>query len=254
MFKKVILIVGAVLLGGVAIFAGVLFWAQRSGSQMQESFFTAVTSGDVKQLETLMDPALREQIDPPVLEAWMNEVRGSLGRYRGLSKTNFSTETRYEGGAWISQSQGEVHFERGTAQSELVFRDNQLIKFSVRSDEIGDDWFQGPADSKLYRERGQEFLTHFLLGESDRAFEMMHEALQREMPREKLRALVDDVTAKAGKLQSIAYAEERFDTSQGQRLKIYYQVQCEHARTTARVDIQFAGLQGHLVAFDLTGE
>ena len=201
-----------------------------------------------------MHPALREKIDPPILEAWMQEVRGKLGKFQGLSKTDFSTSTKYQGGTKLTESKGTVNFEHGTAQSELEFQDDQLISFFIRSDKIRDDWFKGPADATLYRERGQKFLTHFLNGEGEQAFSMMHEALQKQMPLAKFNTLMAGITAKAGKLQSITHTEDRFDTSEGQRLKVFYLVECANARTTAQVDFQFVGLKGHLVAFDLTGE
>jgi hypothetical protein len=222
----------------------ILFWAQRAGSELQTSFFSAVESGDVKQVEALMHPALRKKIDPPILEAWMQEVRGKLGRFQGLSKTDFSTSTKYQGGKKLTESKGTVNFEHGTATSELEFQDDQLVAFSIRSDKIGDDWFKGPTDSTFYRERGQQFLTHFLNGEAEQAFSMMHESLQKAMPLEKLKTLMTGVTAKAGRLQSIAHTEDRFDASKGQRLKVLYQVKCANSQTTAQIDFQFVGLKG----------
>src|SRR5262245_46036435 len=100
--KKVLLIVAVVLVGCIALCAGVVFWAQQAGSQVQAKFFSAVESGDVTQVEALMDPLLREQIDAPVLEAWIEEVRSKLGKFQGPSKTDLSTSTKYEGGAKVT--------------------------------------------------------------------------------------------------------------------------------------------------------
>src|SRR5262249_11204166 len=141
----------------MAGFVALLVWAQRSGAKHQEKFFTTVISGDPEQVLALCDPQLQEEIDAPVLGAWMNAVRKQLGPYRGLSAANFNTNMNSTPQGTIITSKGTVNFEHGDAHSELAYRNSLLTSFSIESDKLG-DWFQGPTSTELYRGRGEHFI------------------------------------------------------------------------------------------------
>jgi hypothetical protein len=254
MLKKVLTVFGVLFLVIIVSFGGMLFWAQRSGSELQARFFEAVGSGDPQQVTALFHPLLRDEVDEPVLAAWMAEVHDVLGTFQGLSKTDFATSSKLENSETVSESEGTVNFEKGSAKSKLVFRNSKVVEFSVESDQVPPDWFKGPADSKLYRQRGEQFLKHFLNNEPEQAFAMMHEALQKELPLEALRTMIESVQQKAGGLKSLEYLSDRFDNTEGQTLKVLYQVDCEDAQTTAEVDFRFIGLKGHLIAFNMAAE
>ena len=89
--KKVLMILGVVFLVVIVGFVALLIWAQRSGNASQEAFFKAVGSGDATQVTAMFHPALREEVDEPVLAAWMQEVKSKLGNFTGLSKSHFNT-------------------------------------------------------------------------------------------------------------------------------------------------------------------
>lgn len=252
--KTVLITLGAVALVAIVVCAGALFWAQSAGSELQEKFFRAATSGDPAQVLAIFHPRLREEVDEPVLAAWMKVVRSELGAFQGLSKTNFNTSARFEGGASIVESEGAVNFEKGSADSKLLFRDGQLVEFHIKSDRIPDDWFHGPEDTALYRTRGKEFLTHFLGGKTDAAFAAMHKSLQEAMPRDKLQSLIDEFQEKAGKLQTITEKEDGSDDKDGYRLIVNYAIRCEKTPLTAALKFGFVGLKGHLVGFDVHSE
>jgi hypothetical protein len=127
---------GLLFVALIVSFVGLLFWAQRAGSQQQERFFQAVMSGDPSVLLALCDPALRDQIDAPVLAQWMGQVRKQLGDYKGLSSSDFSTSANTTEQGTLIQSEGTVHFQSGDAKSELEFLNNLLVKFSIESEKI----------------------------------------------------------------------------------------------------------------------
>jgi hypothetical protein len=201
----------------------------------------------------MFHPALKEEVDEPVLATWMAVVKKNLGGYQGLSKTDFNTSSKYEDGRKITESSGTVNFEKGQAHAELVFHDGKLVKFFVKSDKLPGDWFTGPTGTELYRERGKEFLTRFMSNQPDAAFSMMHAALKDKMPLDTLTKLVVDNCSKAGKLRAVTYQSENYDPK-GQILEVRYALECENARAKPLVKFEFAGLKGHLVAFDLSGD
>lgn len=251
MLKQILLILGAAVLLMVLACAGIIFWAQRAGSARQEAFFKAVDSGDPAQVLALCDPALRDEIDAPVLAAWMNEVRTQLGEFQGLSKTNFNTSSKVTTEGSFTESKGTVNFVRGSAESELMFRNDLLVQFTITSDKLPDGWFKGPADTALYRSRGEQFLTKFLQNDTNGAFAMMHEKLQEAAPRDKLKAMSESIVSQTGPLQSITFEDEQFSTDEGERLTLHYRCKCEKLELTGEVVFRFVGLKGHLAAFNV---
>jgi hypothetical protein len=254
MLKKILIVLGTALLLLIAMLAVILIWAQRSGSVLQDRFFTAVVSGDPQQVLAMCDPALRDEIDVPVLGDWMAEVRKSLGAYKGLSKTDFDTQAKVTTEGSFKESKGTVHFERGDAASDLVVRNDLLIRFSINSDKIPDDWFHGPSDVSTYRERGETFIRRFFDPDVQAAAVLMHEALRKSLPDDKLKAMIEDVTTKSGALKSVAFETSKFSANDGQTLTMQYRLQCEQARLIADVEFRFIGLKGHLWGFDFKGD
>lgn len=251
--KKALLILGVVFLVLIVGFVSMLIWAQRSGSQHQAKFFQALQSGDPKQVEALFHPALKDEVDEPVLAAWMQAVQTHLGAFQGMSKTNFSTSTKSTGDGWFTESKGVVHFEKGQADSELVFRDQELVKFHVSSEKIPADWFKGPVGTALYQERGKQFLTQFLNSQVDAAYKMLHENMKKKVSADDFKTMIERIAGKAGAMKSIAVASETPEEG-GTSLRIFYKVQCENAALNANVKFEFVGMKGHLLGFHVTEE
>ena len=249
--KKVLVLLGVLFVVAVALVVVFFVTLHRTGGGMQETFFAAVATGDPKQLTAMFHSSLVRQVDEPVLAEFMKLVNDRRGRFRGLRKMNWNTAMRTEAGVKIVESRGTVEFEKGPATSELVFHNGKLIKFFLSWENFPKDWFTGPADTALYRRRGEAFLKAFLERRGDDAFAMMHPALQKSMPAPKLKAMIAGVTAKAGGVKGIEHDAEEVSKGRPVHLKVRYKVVCEKASTTAEVDFQFVGLKGHLVAFDL---
>ncbi len=254
MFKKLLMVFGAALLLLVAAVAAVLIWAQRAGSEQQEKFFTAVSSGDPQQVLALCDPALAEQVDAPVLGAWMKEVQKQLGAYRAMSATDFNTSMNATDQGTVITSKGTVHFEKGDAKSDLTFTNGKLTAFEINSDKISGDWFQGFSDTKLFRDRGEEFIRKFFAKDVAGTAALMHEALRKEAPDDKIKSMMDAVVGAAGPVKSIKYLKEKFTTEDGQQLLIDYEVEAEKAKVVFDVKFRFIGLKGHLAGFNFQEE
>jgi len=249
---KTILIVAVVvivILGGA--FIGLLSWAQQSGTELQQPFFTAVLSGDANQVTALFHPALRAEVDEPVLAQWMTAVKAKLGGFKGLSKTDFSTSTEIKNGTKTTQSSGKVDFEKGSVHSELKFVDGKLVAFHVTPEEgaLG-EWFRdiAPEQSQFYRDRGQRFLTLFLTDKPDDAFGMMNDSLQKAAPLEKLKAMMATIAKQVGPMKSV---ECQSANAEGPGiLKMLYQVRGEKGSTLASVKFEHDGMRYGLLGFN----
>ena len=254
MFKKILIVLGAAALLLVGSCVGLLIWAQRAGSEQQEKFFKAVSSGDPQQVLDLCDPAMSEQVDAPVLGAWMKEVQKQLGAYRAMSSTDFNTSMNTTDQGTVITSKGTVHFDKGDAKSDLTFTNGKLTAFEINSDKISGDWFQGVSDTKLYRDRGEQFIRKFFAKDLAGTTAMMHEELRKQAPEEKLKSMTESVADAAGPLKSVKFLKEKFTTDDGQRLLIDYEVEGEKAKIAFTVKFTFAGLKGQLLGFDFQEE
>ncbi len=252
MATRILAILGVVFLVVLVLCGGLLFWAMSAGTAYQDKFFAAVNSGKAADVLALMHPALRAEIDEPVLQAWINEVNEKLGKCQGLSKTDFHTEAKQENNVALVESSGTVNFEKGTAKSEISFHGDQIVKFNVTSDLIAPGWFKSLPNTDLYRKQGEEFLRFALEGQPDKAFAMMHPALQTKMPLDALRPGLEKLLAETGKLQSLALEKEDFQSgAEGQSLKLFYKLGMEKGPAFGVVEYKFAGLKGHLMAFNV---
>jgi hypothetical protein len=250
MFKTFLMGLGVVMLVAIGAFVALLAWANKAGGKLQNTFFNAVVSGNPENVLTLCDPRLREQIDAPILAAWIDEVHDKLGAYRGLSGTDFGTNSKTTDAGWIVESKGTVHFEHGDAKSDLTFCNDLLTAFSVNSDKLAGNWFQGPRETKLYQQRGEEFIRKFLAQDETGATALMAKELRAAVPDDKLRELMKTFDGKTGKLKSIAYREDKFTKENSGTLKVYYDLDCEHGKFVAEIKFQFNGLKGYLEGFD----
>lgn len=247
---KVLKILGIIFLVLIALGAAALFFAHSAGTKAQEKLFTAFGTGDVDAVIALMHPTLKEEVDKPVFAEFIAACNEKLGAFEKLSASNFDTSIKVSDAGKLTQSKGEVIFEKGRATSELVYLDGQLISLDIDSDLVGDDWFGDDFDTSLYRERGKEFLEKLFNGQIEEASAMMHEEAKAEVPFEKLKADMAELVSRGGALTSVTHQSEELTVGKSPQLTIRYIVQAEKGRTMSMVKFQFVGLKGHLVEFN----
>ncbi len=218
-------------------------------ADIQEDFFKAVQSGQVKQLTKQMRPELLVEVDEPVLAAWMNAINEKLGSVKSIQQTGFANE----GGLTnrIKTSDATIQFEHGTATSSLKTMNGEIIGFNVTSPELGDDWFQGPTDTRVYEEMGITFVKRFLGGQTDDAYAMCHPALQEVISVESFVEMSRSIRENAGALKSATFKSSRMDLlDDGQTLFLNFDISCEKATGTCEIKVQFVGMKGHLLGYD----
>jgi len=250
--KKMIKGCGCVVAILVVATIALLAWAYISGGAEQQTFFAAVQSGNPSNMTALMHPKLKEQIDEPVLGAWMAAFNTHLGNFVGLDTTDFNTESKIENGVTIKTSKGTVKFDKGTAKSDLVLHNGLIIEFNVQSDKLANvNWLTKIPDTTLYRDRGKECLTMLLTGKADDAFPKFHESTQKSLPLAKMKAMMANIATQAGPLESVTYLSESFQPGKVPELNVFYNVVCQKGKTISSVTFQFTGWQSHMTGFDL---
>ncbi len=247
---KVLKILGIIFLVLIALAAAGLFFAHSAGTKAQEKLFAAFGTGDVDAVMALMHPAMKEEIDKPVLAAFIVGFNERLGAFKELSSSNFDTSTEVRDGVKLTQSKGEVIFEKGRATSDLAYRDGLLVRLNVESDLVGESWFRDDFDTSLYRERGKVFLEKLFGGQAADACATMHEEAQDEVPLGELKAQMAELASRGGALKSVTHESEVLKLGASPTLMIRYLVEAEKGRTMSMVKFQFVGLKGHIVSFN----
>ena len=215
----------------------------------QDDFFRALNSGNTNQLTQMMRPELLEQVDVPVLDVWMQAMNERLGNVREVKQTSISNENTLT--MRIQSTEAVIEFEQGNATSVMQTVNDKLIKFNVASEQLGDDWFQGPNDTQVYQELGTDFITRFLNGQTDEAYAMCHPALQEAVDAEAFARMVKQIRGSAGSLQEVTFKQSRMEiTDDAQNLLLDFDITGEKATGTCEITIQFVGLKGHLLGFD----
>ncbi len=249
--KTVLLVLGVIFLVIVVAVVSLLFWAKGSGEDMQKDFFAAVGSGDANRVISLMHPAMKEDVDLPVLAVWVKAFNEGLGEFQKLSPTDFNTSSSYENGHKVAKSSGKVIFKNGDANSDLAFSDGLLVSFHVKSDKLAKDWFKGPQDTAFYRAKGLRMLKLLADNKPDEAHAMMHEALQEKLPLADLRTGTAKLLASLGEVKALAFESEKLEIGEAQELVILYRGQAANGEIEGTVTFRFIGLKGHIIAFNL---
>lgn len=233
----------------ILLIASILAASVSARADMQEDFFHAVRTGEMKPAAAQMRPELLAVIDEPVFLAWMKAVNERLGEVQSIKHTGLELK-QTENGA-MRTTTATVTFEKGTASSSLTAIDGKLIAFNVTSEQLGDDWFTGPTSTELYQQLGRSFIERFMKGQTDEAYAMCHEALQEVIDRDSFQQMIDIVRAEDGSLKSVTFKDSRMDISEdGQNLLLNFDLVTEKGTGTCEIKVQFVGLKGHLLGFE----
>lgn len=233
--------------------------ADQEAFVVQQKFFEAIHGGNPDTVMELLHKDLVDEVDRPVLHAWMTSVKEHLGDVKPLGKQSFRGAVKYDKQGdkpvKVLHSKGKVPFAQGVAQSELWVYEGKIIRFEVTSDKIPSNWIKEIQDTELYRQEGAAYLKVFLDGEDEKAFGLQHETFRKVMSRQKLKEMAEQVKTNVGPLKKVTWKSEQFDIQPDKyKLKIRYKVDCEKESTIALVEFQFVKMQGWIVGFDLTGK
>ena len=215
-----------------------------------KEFFADVAAEDVDLFLGKSTDDLKRDVDAPVLQAWMERFNEKLGAFQSTSGFNYGVN--HTDGVTTTKISGTATFAQGEADVELVYYDNKLAGFTVKAPSLEGDWFTGPKDTTLYQERTQTFLTEFANGRTTEAYEMMHEALQKEVTDESLAKMTKSVGGEMGELKEIQIVGDEFSNDDGQVLTVNARVVGAKNTMDGTVDFRFIGLKGHLIGFNVS--
>ncbi len=218
--------------------------AQGDGEKLDQ-FLNAVQLGETEGLLNLMHPKLAEQIDPPILEAWLQSVAYKLGSVEVvLPATSIIAGDREE-------FTSNVSFTKGTARVAITVLNESIVAFEVQSDELA-NWFQRPTSLKIYRDRVEQFMTALDSQDYELCLSLMHSQIAEKLSSEVLSEYLEKVEQVVGASRTRKFQFAKLTVLPDERLEqidLYYEIEGSLGSVTAEFAIRFQGMRGQLVGF-----
>ncbi len=230
------------------VFAGSL---PRTGQQLQKQFAAAIESGKADSLLQMMAPELKEQIDGPVMQRLVDRIGSSLGKVESIEQKFVRSVD--EAGSHVINTTADVTFEKGVAVVALKSVDGIVVAFDMESKQLV-GWLDRPSGNQLYELRATDFVRTLLIGNTEKAFQAMHPALQKQLGKDDFMAIATAArdTIDATKPLVISVKNSRMIETTGDSsptMLIDLHLQNGEIDGNCEIKIQFAGLRGHLLGF-----
>lgn len=178
-------------------------------------------------------PELREEIDAPVLAAWLERFNSELGVF--TKTTNFNYNMKNTNGMTTTVVAGTAHFQKGEAEVELTYIGDQINAFQINTPALEGDWFNGPKDVALYQDQTVAFLKAFAGDRPSDAYAMMHESLKKELDEDAAAKMSENVTSVIGELQEVKIIGTEFSKEDGDELTVSATVVADSKNVDATV-------------------
>jgi hypothetical protein len=230
------------------------------------SFLTAVAQRNAKSLLSQMHPVLRDQVDEPVLQFFVDTIHTELGAMSDDEPSDVKQDKQEADGSPIITTTATIDFAHGQANCELVIQEKAITGFSINSDKlteldqklgerlVKDDQFAKQV-GQFYAPRGESMLTLIFQGKGEQVHAMLHPEVQQQLSLEAINAECQTARNLSGALKNIEYdgCTEVFDADTGsfKKITVNYKLECENGHNDAKVVIQFVGLSGALVGFEV---
>ena len=217
----------------------------------EERFVRAVATKEPAAVLKMLDLRIRDDVDEPVLAAWMSVIRQRLGTLEDVELLGTEVIEGDDPAEWLTRSRCRAEFRDGLADVTLEMQGGNIVGFAIESPLIPEDWFQGPQNTDFYRQRGRDLLTYIVTDFPGRAYPLLGEGFKRTISVEDLGAATATEPITRGELESITYASESFGRSGGGvYLTIYYDLVYEKGTSRGSVRYRFVDMKSHIVKFD----
>lgn len=236
--------VGIFAVAAVVVGIIVIAWRVDRRITLVKDFFTGVCAADCGKVREMMAPAASESFDDPLLVSFAGSLRDFLGDFKGVRDVQMiekigDSETPTKVSCLLD-------FEKASARGTMGVLHGKVLQFSIHSDFIPREWRPVPGDTKLWQDRGLEFLVAYAEGDAEKAYGMMHPDLQSKAPLDRLREDTAAARDKAGKLLSARFlSEEPLDPS-GRIVRFRYRLEFENLTKDVHLLFEFVNLKGYL--------
>lgn len=209
-------------------------------------FFDAVETGQVESVINLMHPQLASQIDPPILESWLQAVSFRLGPVVDILPEDEQHTPKTQ------EYTATIQFKKGKAKVQLNLSNREIVKFEVKSDKLV-NWFQRPTSLKYYQKRGEKFLQELQNQNYESAKKLLHKKVATQLTISDLKSYSEKIRNKTGENENIRYRFAKLivlPNEQIQQIDLFYEMKGEHGTVQAELAIRFQGMRGYIVSFE----
>ncbi len=209
-------------------------------------FLNAVETGEVESVSKLMHPQLASQIDPPILEAWLQAVSFRLGPVVDIVP-EYEKSTRR-----TQEYTATIQFKKGNAKVLLNLADREIVKFEVKSDKLI-NWFQRPTSLSYYQKRGERFLQELQTQNFASCKKLLHEKTAAQLTTDDLKSYSNKIRDKTGENENVRYRFAKLTVlpnEQIQQIDLFYEIEGDQGAVQAELTVRFQGMKGYIVSFE----
>lgn len=249
---KALKIIGIVFLLLIVGFVVLMFWAHGEGEEQMQKFFDRVSTGDSKVFIEALETSKTGPVDPPVIKMWMDHFNERMGKYKGISATNFSTNKQFVDAGTTVECKGLAKFEKGEVDVRIFLLNDKIISYSIEGEALRGPWLKLPLKGPFYRDRAIKFITVLCQRDVKVAKAMMDDKLSEKISAQQIQEGMGVLFKETGPLVEIKVVKEEFiDEEDEKTLKILLQCLFKKGQRMAYVDFTFSSNRGHLTAFKI---
>ena len=249
--KRLLLRLTAVVAAGVIALGAIVLLGFQATASMHKPVFRAIVAEDADTFLELCTPELRKEIDRPVLLAWMRGMNEALGECQFEGGKQFNLQFASQSGVNAITATGQMQFEKGIAEAEIVFVGGKMNGFNIDTDLLAKGWFTGPEDATMYKDQAERFLTGLMQANHESIVPMMHPELRKAAPDSKLSEITAIANELSGGLDSMEASNIEFTNAGNDELTVTFVVEGKVAPVTATATYTFIGMKAHLTAFNV---
>ena len=225
--------------------------AQDDEAPAQESlatnFLRHLEASELDKLMAMFHPKLKEEVDPPVLQALIDGMKEKLGKIESIEIDAESKESVGDNEHYSAELSAK--HANGSSTLKLKAINGQVISFSLNSEELK-EWFKGPPTTDFYEEKGNQFIQKFTAGKEEEIRAMCHPALQKVIEGEKLTNMIKFVDDSLGQERKSELSDTSYSAEGNkQKLTVQYNLTGDKGDLTLELVYQFVGMKGHLLEF-----
>lgn len=230
--------------------AGVLLLTTRvHAADVVTQFFDDLAAGRAEAIVSRMGARAASEVDLPVLKLLAQTVTQRLGPVERITTTGLRNSWTPQGK--LSERTVSISFENGTAVFRVATRNARLVMFDLQSETLV-GWLQVPDETEYYQALAKRSLNEILTGDARAAREMWHHALKELISLEQLREMKQLIDARLGRVTALTELSVKNTAGSAPGLRIDFEIAAEKDTTTGHILIQFAGLKGHIVGFNVS--
>lgn len=239
----------------------------RTGPASFDSFVDAIAQRDAGRIRSQMHPDLQAKVDEPVLQFLLDAIHDELG---AMSDDEYekNEETGSADGAPVTTTTATLEFQRGKANVEVAIHKGQITSFVIDSDQVteldrklGERLFSNKAFAKrtgdYFAPRGETMLRLIFEGKDEQAYGMLHPEVQQQLTFDDIQDEFKTARLTNGMLKKAEFeglSVRLNDTGSLENVSLNYILDCGNGPAEGAIVVQFVGMSGALVGFNITKE